>query len=155
MADIVNLILDSVHLLSVIVWIGGAIFSDRILLPSMSAISPDQAGKLMGGILKRFTPLVWGLISIIGFTGLIRSYLKGSVNISFLLDTSSGNILLLKVALVCTMLAFGLLITRAGLKLSKSPSPEYALKVRKRIKFLSETNIVVGIIVILLAVARL
>ena len=139
----------------IIIWIGGAIFYDRVLAPSMSAISPDQVGKLMGAIGKRFTPLVWGLISIIGITGLIRSYLKGTMNISFLLDTSSGNILLLKAILVCTMLAFGLLITKAGLQLPKSPSPEYALKIQKRIKLLSERNIVVGIIVILFAVARL
>ena len=155
MVDIVHLILDGVHLLAIMVWIGGAIFLDRILQPSMSSIPPDQAGKLMAGILKRFTPLAGSSFAIIGITGIIRSYLKGSVNIAFLLESSSGNLLLLKAALVCVMLVFGLVLARTGKKLEKRPSPEDARKIQKRIKLLSETNIGVGIIVVLLAVARL
>ncbi|MDJ0270629.1 MAG: CopD family protein [Aigarchaeota archaeon] len=70
-----------------------------------------------------------------------------------ILGTTYGLVLLAKMFIFLIMVTIGLILTRIGLKLAKGASPEYAQKAQKNIKVLSEINIVLGVVVILLAVA--
>lgn len=152
MPDVIHLTLGWIHLLAVIFWIGGAIFFDMILQPSLKSISPDQLGKLNQAVVKRFMPLVWGAIIIIAATGLLQANYIGVLSSNVLFGTGYGNVLLVKMVIFLVMLMIGLVITRVGIRLSRGATPEYAMRAQKQIKILSEANIVLGIIVVLLAV---
>ena len=114
MADIIQIVLDYVHIISVMVWIGGGIYFLRIVQPSLAALPPDQAGKLTGAILKKFTPIAWGLIIVIGVGGLLRAFLFGLLDQTILMSTTYGNLLLLKMALYVVMVVVGITITRTS-----------------------------------------
>lgn len=59
-------ILKTLHVLSVIVWIGGMVFAHFFLRPSLAVLEPPQRLALMAGVLGRFfaavtwvAPLAW------------------------------------------------------------------------------------------------
>jgi uncharacterized membrane protein len=103
-------------------------------------------------VVKRFTPMVWTAIVLIAVTGLIRAGQMGALSITALTSSPAGHILSAKMALFLIMFIAGLVITATGRKLSKNSTREYVAKAQRRIKILSETNIVLGVIVILLSV---
>ncbi|MFQ5871056.1 MAG: CopD family protein [Candidatus Geothermarchaeales archaeon] len=153
MPDYYNIVLGWVHVFAVIAVVGGSVFSDRILQPSLQSISPDQAGKLFEAVAKRFTALVWLAIITIAATGLLRADYFGALTTDILLRTTYGTILLTKMVLFAAMIIIALIITMIGLRLAKPLSQEYVKQAQTRIKILSRTNIVLSIIVVLLAVA--
>ncbi len=164
MHDPADLILGWIHLLSIIIWIGGAIFYDRILQTSLKTIAPDQAGKLVQDIMKRFIPLVWVSLIAVAATGLLRAGARGVLTSNALASTSYGNLLLAKMSLFLVIIVIGVVITRTGLKLFKlappasqgvplGPPPAFVIKAQQRIKMLSEINIGLGVVAVLLAVA--
>ena len=58
------------HLLGVIVWVGGMAFAYVCLRPAAMQLEPPQRLRLWQGVLARFFPLVWisiGLILLSGF----------------------------------------------------------------------------------------
>ncbi|OGP07342.1 MAG: hypothetical protein A2Z89_03610 [Deltaproteobacteria bacterium GWA2_43_19] len=58
------------HLLATVVWIGGIIFILFIAIPSSKQVLGAEAGKLMGEISKRFTPLANYSIFLLVITGI-------------------------------------------------------------------------------------
>ncbi|MDJ0269616.1 MAG: CopD family protein [Aigarchaeota archaeon] len=76
----------------------------------------------------------------------------GALTLSVLLTITYGLILLAKMSIFLIMVVIGLAITKMSLKLAKGASPEYAQKAQKNIKVMSEINIILGVIVILLVV---
>ena len=152
MADSVRIILDYVHLISVMIWIGGGIYFLRIVQPSLTALPPDQAGRLTGAILKKFTPIAWGLIIVIGVGGLLRAFLYGLLDQTILMSTTYGNLLLLKIALYVVMVFVGITITRISASIP-TLQPQEIPRTQARIKTLAQANIVLGMITILIAVA--
>ncbi|MFQ5950926.1 MAG: hypothetical protein ACE5KH_02440, partial [Candidatus Geothermarchaeales archaeon] len=68
MPDIYQIALGWIHLLAVITWVGGSIFADRILAPSLTSVPPNHAGKLFQAVSKRFTPLAWVAVGLIATT---------------------------------------------------------------------------------------
>jgi uncharacterized membrane protein len=152
MADIVLIVLDYVHILSVMVWIGGGIYFLRIVQPSLTALPPDQAGRLTGAILKKFTPIAWGLIIVLGVGGLLRAFLYGLLDQTVLMNTIYGNLLLLKMALYVVMVLVGIIITRTSASIP-TLQPQEIPRTQSRLKTLAQTNIVLGLITILISVA--
>jgi uncharacterized membrane protein len=152
MADLVRIVLDFVHIISVMVWMGGGIYFLQIVQPSLTALPPDQAGKVTGVILKKFTPIAWGLIVVLGVVGLLRAFLYGMLDQSFLMSTFYGNLLLLKMALYVVMVYVGITITKTSASMPTLQPPEIP-KTQARLKMLATTNIVLALITILLAVA--
>jgi uncharacterized membrane protein len=63
--------IDFIHILATITWIGGMITNIFILRPSIiKTLSPSDAGKLMGVVMKKFRILVYISIVVLGVTGI-------------------------------------------------------------------------------------
>lgn len=57
------------HLVGVIVWVGGMAFAWGCLRPAATALPPAQRLALWAGVLQRFFPLVWAAIALILLSG--------------------------------------------------------------------------------------
>ncbi len=67
----VKTLIDWLHIMATIFWIGGMFTNFIILRPALGkALSPIDAGKLMGVIMKRTRIVVYISIVIIGVTGI-------------------------------------------------------------------------------------
>ena len=75
-------LLDWIHLLAAVVWIGGIIFYVMILFPSSLVLDPPQRGKLMGAIMKRYAPITWAAIILLIVTGILINIERGIATIS-------------------------------------------------------------------------
>ncbi len=64
------------HLIATVIWIGGIIFILLIALPSAKQVLGSEAGKLMGEISKRFTPIANYSIIFLLVTGIILTALN-------------------------------------------------------------------------------
>lgn len=64
------------HLITTVIWIGGIIFILFIAIPSAKQVLGSDAGKLMGEISKRFTPIANYSIIFLLVTGIVLTYLN-------------------------------------------------------------------------------
>lgn len=83
---------------------------------------------------------------------MLRAFYQGSLDTSVLAGTEYGYVLSVKMAIFVVMFGMGIIINYIGRKLSKNPSPEYIGEAQKRIKLLSTSIVVLGLIAIALAV---
>lgn len=58
------------HLLGVIVWVGGMAFAYLCLRPAAAGLAPSQRLALWVAVFARFFPLVWASVALILFSGL-------------------------------------------------------------------------------------
>ena len=149
------------HLLATVAWIGGMIFYVLVLVPSMGAIDPPQRGKLVGAVLKRYSPLAWGAIIVLIITGIFIAVYKGFGGVSF--SSNYGIILFAKHLVILIMIVIGALVSFViGPKLKAPPAPaEVAsggppgpppgmVKLQKQAGALGLINLVLGIAVLFL-----
>lgn len=146
-------IFQFLHLLFTVFWIGGMTFMHFVLNPALSAISPQEGGKLMGAIAKRFTIIAWSSTVVLIVTGLLKT------PSGLLFDTSStyGTLLLLKHIAFAVMMVNGLIITFGiapklrsfAPKEGERPSVEFA-GAQKRLGMLSGLNMLLGVLVLFL-----
>ena len=157
--DIYNSILDWVHLLGTVTWIGGTIFYVMILTPSLKVLEPPHAGKLMGALVKRYAGFAWGAIILLIVTGIL---ITAGRNIT-LFSGTSGMLLGIKHIFVACMVVIGAIVGFViGPKLasmSKPPAeapeaptgpPPQAAKLRMIAGTLGITNLLFGIVVLAL-----
>lgn len=147
-------LVDFLHALFTVTWIGGMIFMGLVLKPAMAAVDPSQAGRLFGVIAKRFTILAWTSMIILLITGIMKTP-DGAM-----FDTSAGYGLTLTIKHILFALAIinGLLITFvAAPKIRKfapqpgvAPGPEFR-QAGKMIDILSGTNTILGVLILALA----
>lgn len=150
MSTFVNII----HILSTAVWIGGAFFVHFILQPAMKEIDPQQSGKLMGIVSKRFSLTAWISILLLVLTGLIKT----PTGMLFNTDSDFGVYLLIKHLLIVLVIAVGLVIAfyivpqlrKNTPKPGEIPSSEF-LTSQKRLGILAKINLVLGILIIVFA----
>jgi uncharacterized membrane protein len=139
------------HLLATVTWIGGIIFMNVVLVPSQSAISPEQRGKLSGVIVKRFLILVWGSVIILIITGLYKT----PTQMLFYPESGFGYWLTVKHAAIILMIIFGLIVTfvispklrSLAPKTGEQPSAEF-IKAQKNMSLIARTNMVLGLLVL-------
>ena len=146
-------VVNVLHLIATVFWIGGMAFVNMVLEPSLKELDPVQQGKLMGTIGKRFTIVAWGSVLLLLVTGFLRTP-EG-----LLFDTSDayGTTLLLKHIVVLLMILFGLRISlglipkisRGAPQPGQAPSPEF-LKAQGQFHLLSRANFILGLIVLVL-----
>lgn len=60
------------HIVAVVLWVGGMIFTHFCLRPAVQALPPAQRLPLWVALLSRFFPLVWGAIVLLLGTGLAK-----------------------------------------------------------------------------------
>ncbi|HSQ77112.1 MAG TPA: DUF4149 domain-containing protein [Bacteroidota bacterium] len=144
-------LINLIHLLATVVWLGGAIFMKLILEPAMKQIDPREGGRLMGLIAKRFTITAWTSIILLLITG----YLKTPDGMLF--DTSSdmGMILTVKHLLIVVVIIVGLLIAlvvvprmrRATPNPGSAPSGDF-IAAGRQLHRLSMTSTIAGIAIL-------
>ncbi len=151
---VLQAISNFLHILATTTWIGGMIYINVILMPSLSAIEPSQRGRLLGATTKRFTYLSWGSIIVLVLTGLAKTPSQMLFNVV----GAYGISLTVKHIIVVAMIVIGLLITfRLGPKMQslspspgEPPAPEF-LKVQNQLSILARANTVLGGVVLFLS----
>ncbi len=100
------------HVVSVTAAIGGIVFILFALLPSLAAIGPDQAGRLMGAIVSRFRVIVWFAILGISVSGIYIAFTQTPLTSwRDLVTTTYGKLLLVKIVLGVTLAKISLALT--------------------------------------------
>jgi len=65
-----NSLYIALHILSVVIWVGGMAFAHRFLRPVVAAqLEPPQRLRLWAGIFANFFPYVWAAIILLPVTG--------------------------------------------------------------------------------------
>ncbi len=142
-----------IHLLFAVIWIGGMIFMNLVLMPSLNSIDPNERGKLFAQIAKRFTIVAWGSTLFLLITG----FFKTPSGMLFNFSTDYGMMITIKHILFLVMIVFGSMITfveapkirKYAPKPGEKPSQE-VVQAHGKIKLLSACNMVLGIIILIL-----
>jgi uncharacterized membrane protein len=148
----VEAIVNFTHLLATAIWIGGAVFIQMILQPSLKLIDPQQSGKLFGVVAKRFSITSWICIGVLVVTGYIktpeRMLYDFSYSLGMFLAVKHTTIIL--VILVGLVIAFGVVpkLRKFSPKPGEPPSAEF-LRYQKRLGTLAKVNLVLGLFVLL------
>lgn len=71
---------EFLHLLAVLIWVGGMFFVYAVLRPSAAAV-PDGEHRLRlwDAVLTRFFQWVWGAVGLLMVTGFYMIYLRGGI----------------------------------------------------------------------------
>jgi len=144
-------LVDFLHLLATVTWIGGMIYINLALMPALPVLPPPERGKLMGAVAKRFGFLSWGSVLVLLSTG----YYKTPPGMLFELSSDYGRTLTVKHVLLITMIAIGITISavivpRIGAlapKPNEAPAPAF-LQAQGRLKQLAIVNMILGIAVL-------
>ena len=138
------------HLLATVVWIGGIIFILFIAIPSSKQVLGAEAGKLMGEISKRFTPLANYSIFLLVITGVALAGFNKQFSGIRLFENNWINVLSLKCILVFGMVIIhfyrGLILTR---KIGKTESASEKASLQKLSLNLVKVNFGFGMLVLL------
>jgi uncharacterized membrane protein len=141
-------VINFLHLLATVFWIGGMIFMNLILYPAQINIAPSDRGKFMGAVAKKFSIFAWLSVIVLIITGLIKTPEGMLVNTS----THLGFWLTIKHILILLMIVFGLIISlhlapriqKLAPKPGEQPSKEFINNQNLLSKF-SVTNMIFGI----------
>jgi putative copper resistance protein D len=145
------------HLLAVVTWIGGMIFVNLSLVPSISNMAPEQQGAVMGRVTKRFSIISMICILVLLITG----FLKVPEGMLFAPASHYGLILLIKHILVLIAIIIGLYISfgvapkirKLAPKPGEAPSAEM-ISAQKTLGALAFTNMIVGVLIIIIISLR-
>lgn len=126
----VKTLIDWLHIMATITWIGGMFTNFIILRPAMAkTLSPVDAGKLMGAVMKRTRVVVYISIVVIGVTGIplkiisenyisIINFENNWEIVSFVKHLCYGMLVLL------ALYSFEILGPKAGKLAAQGPSPK-------------------------------
>lgn len=69
-----------IHLLAVLIWVGGMFFAYVVLRPSaVEVLEPPQRLRLWDAVFRRFLNWVWGAVGVLLVSGLYMIYLYGGI----------------------------------------------------------------------------
>ena len=147
-----------VHLMAAVLVIGGSFSLNFIVTKKLGILSPPEAGKLSQVVGKTFGQLAWIMSGLLILTGVARMIGLQLFSSQVLLETTYGNILLVKLVLFAIIIINMVLIAGTGMKLEKlgvdGPPPADQLKAGgMRIKTLGMTNLMLSSIIVALAVS--
>ncbi|MFQ6001392.1 MAG: CopD family protein [Anaerolineae bacterium] len=155
-------ILHWLHLLGIVIWVGGLFFQVLVMNPALEVVSPPERGKFMGTFMRRWMPLVWGAVAVTVITGILET--GSGIGLAALFGFSSlyANLLLLKIVLATVMIIVGAImsfvlgprlmsITAAGPPSGGPPAgpPPEVAKIQNQLNLLGYTNFLLGIVVLL------
>src|SRR3990172_11946171 len=103
------------HLLGTVAWLGGVIFLRLFLGPALHMLRPAQRGRFMTALLQRYVHLAWWGIATLFFTGILTSWTHVPTPGTFT-QTTYSLILTAKILLALGMVACTLVITLTARK---------------------------------------
>ncbi|MHB1325189.1 MAG: CopD family protein [Thermoleophilia bacterium] len=140
------------HLIATVVWIGGIAFILFIAMPSARQIMGTDAGKLMGDISRRFTPVANYSIALLVLTGAAMAVLNNRFSSSTILDNNWIIILAAKHILVFTMIVIHFYRGRIlAPKIMKVESEPRKVALQNLSLNLVKANLGLGLMVLLLS----
>ena len=141
-----------IHLIATVIWIGGIYFILFIAIPSAKNILGGEAGKLMGEISKRFTPIANYSILLLFITGVALTVLNKQFSGIGIFENKWTLILAKKHIIVLGMVVIhfyrGLLLNP---KIAKTESASEKMILQKLSLNLVKVNFGLGIVVLLLS----
>jgi len=141
-----------IHLIATVIWIGGIYFILFIAIPSAKNILGGEAGKLMGEISKRFTPIANYSILLLFITGVALTVLNKQFSGIGIFENKWTLILAIKHIIVLGMVVIhfyrGLLLNP---KIAKTESASEKMILQKLSLNLVKVNFGLGIVVLLLS----
>ena len=146
-------VLNFLHLLATVTWIGGMATNILVVLPSTrEVLEAAVSGRFIGAIMKRFRRIVYGSIITLVLCGVPLTLLNENYVGQF--DNAWSQVVLVKhlfaVALVLlAVYSFEVLAPKVAKLAAKGPSPEL-LKAQKLQLRLASTGFVLGLIILLL-----
>lgn len=150
--DIVSILSAWLHLLAAVIWVGGIIFILYIAIPSSRQALGPEAGKLMGEVSRKFSPLANYSILVIVITGALLIWTRGYFSGSGTSEGAQPLALYLKI-----LLALGMIIIHfyRGLVLApkiNSAEPSRKPSLQKISLNLVKVNMWAGVGILLLSV---
>lgn len=153
------------HLLSVIVWVGGALFLAMVIVPvnRRLPITPSQSAALLGQVARRFRNVSWAAIGVLLATGLYITFVQRGISPAELVRGETGftEILRTKLGLVLVVITLsavhdfilGPRVSDRLAALREGGAPPAALQSARRwLIWVARVNVVMVLIVIGIAV---
>lgn len=139
------------HSVATLVWLGGIAFILLVALPAARQVLGADAGKLMGEVSRRFTPLANGSILLLFFSGAGLMAISGGFP-GEAFGGSRGMTMLSKHLLFLLMAAVhfyrGLVLTP---RIANAESGEEKVRLQKRSLNLVKVNFTFGLAILLLS----
>lgn len=158
--ETVTFIYSFLHIMAVVVLMGGGIFNAWILDPTADkALPPPDSGKLGMAIGKIWLVTAWTSIIIILVSGILLTARVGALSSDALFHTTYGQLVVAKTVIIGTWLATASIITVLAMGVNKmmaSDGPPPMEKIQAavtRMKLLSKTNNITGLIAIVLVIS--
>ena len=97
---------NAAHVIAISVWIGGLAMLLLVLPGATRLLAPPDRGRLLAGVLSRFSTIAGACVAVVLLTGIVQSfvYVRGIDN---LLHTTYGKIVLAKILLFVGLMALG------------------------------------------------
>ena len=151
-------ILTWIHITCAAIWVGGSLFIGVVFAPILKKMSMpiEERLQLMIKVGRRFNKLAVPALIILMVTGIYQSHLILQKS-DLLLESSYGNILVIKIILVVALIATFAIHVRVIRKdveekiMSKQISDEQLQVLRKKIIILGEITVVLSVIILFLA----
>jgi|TARA_B110000263_G_scaffold13155_1_gene11039 putative copper export protein len=151
-------ILTWIHITCAAIWVGGSLFIGVVFAPILKKMSMpiEERLQLMIKVGRRFNKLAVPALIILMATGMYQAHLILQKS-DLLLESSYGNILVIKIILVVALIATFAIHVRVIRKdveekiMSKQISDDQLQVLRKKIIILGEITVVLSIIILFLA----
>lgn len=107
-------IVHYLHLLAVVLAIGGVFFTGFLMVPALSVLAPEQAGRLVGTIMPTFSVIIWLALPTFLVTGIFMWFFRAhdsGMSYSQFLRTPYTIVLVVKVVLAHVIAVISLLLT--------------------------------------------
>ena len=151
-------ILTWIHITCAAIWVGGSLFIGVVFAPILKKMSMpiEERLQLMIKVGRRFNKLAVPALIILMVTGIYQSHLILQKS-DLLLESSYGNILVIKIILVVALIATFAIHVRVIRKdveekiMSKQISNDQLQVLRKKIIILGEITVVLSVIILFLA----
>lgn len=107
-----RIVMQWLHVASVVAAIGGVTFIVLVLAPASGAIAPEEAGRLMAAVGGRFRIVVWLAIAGISVSGIYMAVTQTPLRAwRDLITTPYGKLLLVKIVLGVVIAKISLALT--------------------------------------------
>jgi len=151
-------LLTWIHITCAAIWVGGSLFIGVVFAPILKKMSMpiEERLQLMIKVGRRFNKLAVPALIILMATGMYQAHLILQKS-DILLESSYGNILVIKIILVVALIATFAIHVRVIRKdveekiMSKQISDDQLQALRKKIIILGEITVVLSVIILFLA----
>ena len=151
-------ILTWIHVTCAAIWVGGSLFIGVVFAPILKKMSMpiEERLQLMIKVGRRFNKLAVPALIILMATGMYQAHLILQKS-DLLLDSSYGNILVIKIILVVALIvtfAIHVRVIRKDVEekiMSNQMSEPEIQKLRKKIIILGEITVVLSLVILFLA----